>query len=140
LNRRIFKGTRKDTTMSDFVKATLTAAGPGVVLFSKSYCPYCVRAKHALLRVGITPVVVELDERQDGREIQVALLQMTGQRTVPSAWLDGKHIGGGDDVVQGVASGLFKDVPKQEAKENAENAGLKPCGKGDGVPCLCWEK
>jgi glutaredoxin 3 len=120
------------------IEETLASAGPGVALFSKSYCPYCKQAKHALMRIGITPVVVELDERlTDGRDIQVKLLQMTGQRTVPSAWLNGKHIGGGDDVRAGVKSGLFKGVNAGEAKEIAEESGLKPCGAGDGIPCLC---
>ena len=118
---------------------TLNAAGPGVVLFSKSYCPYCMRAKHALMGIGIYPVVVELDERDDGGKIQVALMQRTGQRTVPSAWLAGKHIGGSDDVVAGIKSGLFKDVPAGEAKQVALDAGLQPCGKGNGIPCLCWD-
>ena len=128
------------TAAQDFIKATLTVAGPGVALFSKSYCPYCRRAKQALLSIGITPVVVELDERQDGIDIQRTLLQMTGQRTVPSAWLNGKHIGGSDDVVNGVASGLFKDVNTSQAKQIAEYAGLKKCGvANDGIPCLCCE-
>jgi glutaredoxin len=126
--------------MADIVKETLAAAGSGVAIFSKSYCPYCMRAKQALLRIGITPVVVELDERHDGARIQVALLQMTGQRTVPSAWLNGNFIGGGDDVVDGVESGLFKDVNAGEAREMAERKGLEPCGAGDGIPCLCTEK
>ena len=99
-----------------------------------------MRAKHALKGIGITPVVVELDERSDGRDIQVALLQRTKQRTVPSAWLNGQHIGGSDDVVAGVQSGLFKDVNAGEATQIAQDAGLTPCGKGDGLPCLCWEK
>jgi glutaredoxin 3 len=123
--------------MADFVKATLVAAGSGVVLFSKSYCPYCVRAKQALLSIGIEPVVVELDQRSDGRLVQIALMQMTGQRTVPSAWLDGKHIGGSDDVVSGVSSGLFRNVQAGVSKQMAEQAGLQKCGANDGLPCLC---
>jgi glutaredoxin len=126
--------------MAGVIDETLQAAGPGVVLFSKSYCPYCMRAKHALMGIGITPVVVELDERPDGREIQVALLQRTGQRTVPSAWMAGKHIGGSDDVAAGVQSGLFKDVKAGEARQIAEKSGLKACVAGDGIPCLCYDK
>ena len=125
--------------MSEAIQSTLDAAGPdGVVLFSKSYCPYCKRAKASLKGIGIAPVVVELDERPDGSAIQAALLQKTGQRTVPSAWLRGKHIGGSDDVVAGVAAGIFNDIPKAEAKEHAEKAGLKKCGAEDGIPCLCY--
>jgi glutaredoxin 3 len=124
--------------MADFVKSTLVAAGPGVVLFSKSYCPYCVRAKQALLSIGIEPITVELDQRTDSRLIQIALMQMSGgQRTVPSAWLDGKHIGGSDDVVDGVSSGLFRSVPAGVSKKVAQQAGLQKCGANDGLPCLC---
>jgi glutaredoxin len=129
------------TTMKghDIIQSIVRAAGPdGVVLFSKSFCPYCRRAKEALIKTGIVPVVVELDERKDGREIQVALMQLTGQRTVPSAWVRGKHIGGSDDVVAGVSSGLFDDIPRQEARQYAELSGLKPCTAGDGIPCLCF--
>ena len=125
----------------DIIQNTLDSAGPdGVVIFSKSYCPYCMKAKGALMRIGISPVVLELDLRMDGREIQIALLQTTGQRTVPSVWLRKVHIGGSDDTVAGVASGLFDDVPREEAKEFAESAGLEPCKAGDGLPCLCCDK
>lgn len=120
------------------IQGTLAAAGPGVVLFSKSYCPYCRRAKQALMAIGIVPVVVELDLRLDGRSVQVGLLQLTGQRTVPSAWKGGKHLGGSDDVVEGIAAGLFDDVPREEAREVAEAAGLKKCGADDGIACLCF--
>lgn len=130
--------THQTFNMAEFVKSTLAAAGPGVVLFSKSYCPYCVRAKQALLSIGIEPVVVELDQRADGsRLIQIALMQMTGKRTVPSAWLDGKYIGGSDEVVDGISSGLFSSVPAGVSKEMAQKAGLQKCGANDGIPCLC---
>jgi len=132
--------------------AASTVPSGGVVLFSKSYCPYCLRAKRALLSVGIAPVVVELDERSDGAEIQAALLERTGQRTVPSAWLDGKHVGGSDDVLEGVESGLFKDAaakaggggseqtPQQQSDAAAATTtDLKKCGAGDGLPCLCTD-
>eukprot|EP00980_Cylindrotheca_fusiformis_P021091 scaffold8090_cov82-Cylindrotheca_fusiformis.AAC.4 len=94
--------------MTDIVQDTLRSAGPdGVVLFTKSYCPYCKRAKDDLRNAGVVPIIMELDQRQDGQEIQTALMQMTGQRTVPSAWVRGQHIGGSDDVHNGVSTGLF---------------------------------
>ena len=38
--------------MAAVIKATLAAAGEGVAMFSKSYCPYCKKAKAALLSIG----------------------------------------------------------------------------------------
>ncbi|POM59477.1 Glutaredoxin, partial [Phytophthora palmivora] len=44
--------------------------------------------------------VVELDTRDDGAEIQALLLDLTGQRTVPNVFINGKHIGGCDSVME----------------------------------------
>eukprot|EP01126_Amoeba_proteus_P032395 TRINITY_DN3159_c0_g1_i2.p1 TRINITY_DN3159_c0_g1~~TRINITY_DN3159_c0_g1_i2.p1 ORF type:complete len:149 (-),score=8.52 TRINITY_DN3159_c0_g1_i2:12-458(-) len=70
-----------------------------VVIFSKSYCPYCRRAKSTIESTGNSYYAVELDLRADGSTIQSVLHQMTGQRTVPSVWINGKFVGGSDKVV-----------------------------------------
>jgi len=104
--------------MADFVQSTLDNAGPnGVVVFSKTFCPYCARAKDDLSGAGIVPVVVELDQRQDGQEIQKALIERTGQKTVPSVWVCGRHIGGSDDLRNQMNVGLFDALPKQTTAE-----------------------
>ncbi|KAJ4990527.1 glutaredoxin [Stagonosporopsis vannaccii] len=74
---------------------------PTVIIFSKSYCPFSKRAKHILLsKYAITPApyVVELDEHPLGARLQDTLAQMTGRRTVPNVLVQGKSIGGGDDM------------------------------------------
>lgn len=74
---------------------------PLVIIFSKSYCPFSKRAKHILLeKYTITPApyVVELDEHPLGVKLQDTLAQMTGRRTVPNVLVQGKSIGGGDDM------------------------------------------
>ncbi|KAJ4379511.1 hypothetical protein N0V86_004691 [Didymella sp. IMI 355093] len=72
-----------------------------VIIFSKSYCPFSKRAKHILLeKYTITPApyVVELDTHPLGAKLQDTLAQMTGRRTVPNVLVQGKSIGGGDDM------------------------------------------
>ncbi|KAI0567703.1 peptide methionine sulfoxide reductase [Gracilaria domingensis] len=76
-----------------------------VMVFSKSYCPFCVSAKELLQEriaavEGLNPMkVYELDEMgTDGAAMQQYLLQKTGQRTVPNIFIAGKHVGGCDDV------------------------------------------
>ncbi|KAL1592542.1 hypothetical protein SLS59_009634 [Nothophoma quercina] len=72
-----------------------------VIIFSKSYCPFSKRAKHILLEkysITPTPYVVELDEHPLGAKLQDTLAQMTGRRTVPNVLVQGKSIGGGDDM------------------------------------------
>lgn len=54
-----------------------------VVVFSKSYCPFCKKAKEALKSVGLEDyLVIELDQRDDGDAIQDALQKITGARSV----------------------------------------------------------
>jgi glutaredoxin 3 len=69
-----------------------------VIVWSKSYCPYCQQTKNVFrsLSANTNIVVHELDRRPDGHAIQQELLNMTGQRTVPSVWVDGQFIGGND--------------------------------------------
>ncbi|KAF4720553.1 hypothetical protein FOZ63_022149 [Perkinsus olseni] len=53
-----------------------------VMVFSKSYCPHCKRAKNALNSIGAEYKVVELDGRPDCAAIQDYLNEITGARTV----------------------------------------------------------
>ena len=65
----------------DFVNDKVKASK--VVVFSKTYCPYCTMAKEALNEAGLKNyLLIELDERNDGASIQDALLEITGARTV----------------------------------------------------------
>ncbi|KAI9911612.1 hypothetical protein PsorP6_009325 [Peronosclerospora sorghi] len=70
-----------------------------VLIFSKTHCPYCARVKAMLDIVGATYQAVELDTKDDGAAIQSLLLEITGQRTVPNVFINGKHVGGCDDVM-----------------------------------------
>lgn len=45
-----------------------------------------------------SPFVVELNEHPLGPRLQSALAKSTGRRTVPNILINGKSIGGGDDV------------------------------------------
>ncbi|XP_006845740.2 glutaredoxin-C4 [Amborella trichopoda] len=76
-----------------------------IVIFSKSYCPYCKRAKSIFKQLNKTPHVIELDERDDGSDIQDALGQMFGKQTVPQVFINGKRLGGSDDTVEAYESG-----------------------------------
>jgi glutaredoxin 3 len=76
-----------------------------VVVFSKSYCPYCVATKKLFKDLGVDAKVIELDKRRDGDAIQSELLKMTGQRTVPNTFINGQHLGGNDKAQAAAKSG-----------------------------------
>ncbi|KAI1610602.1 glutaredoxin 3 [Exophiala viscosa] len=69
-----------------------------VVVFSKSYCPYCRATKSLLNEKHAKYFLLELDEVDDGAAIQDALEEITGQRSVPNIFIGHKHIGGNSDL------------------------------------------
>ncbi|KAF9160624.1 hypothetical protein DFQ26_005317 [Actinomortierella ambigua] len=91
------------TAVKDRVEQLI--ADNGVVVFSKSYCPYCVKAKKLLQELNVKMTVVELDEDDQGAAIQAYLQEKTGQRTVPNIFIGQEHIGGCDDLFKLKSSG-----------------------------------
>ena len=75
-----------------------------VVIFAKSYCPYCMATKKRFQdqqrknKMMANPVIFELDKMDTGEAIQEQLYAMTGQSTVPSVWINGKFVGGNLDT------------------------------------------
>ncbi|XP_077013402.1 glutaredoxin 2 isoform X1 [Tamandua tetradactyla] len=69
-----------------------------VVIFSKTSCSYCTRAKNLFRDMGIKYKVVELDMLECGNQFQDALYRMTGERTVPRIFVNGTFIGGATDT------------------------------------------
>lgn len=69
-----------------------------VFIASKSYCPYCAKTKNTISSITKEAYIIELDEVEDGSEIQEALYELTGQKTVPNVFIGGEHIGGNSDV------------------------------------------
>lgn len=85
-----------------------------VVVFSKSYCPYCTKSKQLLNGMGATFAAIELDQRGDGSTMQGVLQQKTGQRTVPNIFVRGTHVGGNDDLHAAHRSGSLAKLLQQE--------------------------
>ncbi|KAL1986277.1 hypothetical protein VTN96DRAFT_6645 [Rasamsonia emersonii] len=69
-----------------------------VVVFSKSYCPYCKATKATLSGLGAQYYALELDQIDDGPAIQDALEELTSQRSVPNIFINKQHIGGNSDL------------------------------------------
>ncbi|XP_065042647.1 glutaredoxin-C4-like isoform X2 [Musa acuminata AAA Group] len=65
----------------------------------------CRRAKAVFKESKKAPNVVELDQCEDGSQIQDALSGMVGKHIVPQVFIHGKHLGGSDDTVEASESG-----------------------------------
>ncbi|HRQ60179.1 MAG TPA: glutaredoxin 3 [Alphaproteobacteria bacterium] len=67
-----------------------------VEIYSTNVCPYCVKAKNLLKIKGATWEEFNIQTDQARRD---EMLQRSGGRTsVPQIFIDGKHIGGCDDL------------------------------------------
>mmetsp|Transcript_31995 Transcript_31995/g.42219 ORF Transcript_31995/g.42219 Transcript_31995/m.42219 type:complete len:116 (+) Transcript_31995:116-463(+) len=96
----------------DFINEKISSSA--CVVFSKTYCPYCTKAKQAISSTGAKFEVIELNNMSNGSKIQSALAKMTGRRTVPNVFISGKTVGGGDDVEELKRSGKL-DTLLQDA-------------------------
>ncbi|VDN08141.1 unnamed protein product [Thelazia callipaeda] len=102
------------TDPHDFV-TTLINSTP-VVVFSKTYCPYCRTAKRALSTYRLPSdfyKIIELDEREDCDKILDVLLKMTKARTVPRVFINGKCVGGCDDTLAAQKNGSLDKMLKE---------------------------
>mmetsp|Transcript_27103 Transcript_27103/g.69814 ORF Transcript_27103/g.69814 Transcript_27103/m.69814 type:complete len:103 (-) Transcript_27103:1648-1956(-) len=79
-----------------------------VMIFSKSYCPFCTQVKRLYQGLGVNFGLIELDEVENGAEMQSILAQISGQRTVPNVFIGGEHAGGCDDSVRMNRDGSLK--------------------------------
>mmetsp|Transcript_21664 Transcript_21664/g.20813 ORF Transcript_21664/g.20813 Transcript_21664/m.20813 type:complete len:114 (-) Transcript_21664:372-713(-) len=84
-----------------------TVENNSVVIYSKTYCPYCTTTKNMFGKEfpNVKPVLIELDKISGGSAIQAALLEFSGQRTVPNVFVNGTHLGGNDDTQAAFRSG-----------------------------------
>ncbi|CAE6919694.1 MSRB3 [Symbiodinium natans] len=83
-----------------------------VMVFSKSWCPFCKKAKEAMEQQGIRFGVCELDQlgSEVEAEVQDILAGLTGARTVPRVFVGGNCIGGGTDTEKLAADGSLKKM------------------------------
>lgn len=69
---------------------------PRIEIYTTPSCPYCHAAKALLARKGVTFEETDVSRDPDLRA------QMTtragGRRTVPQIFIDGRHVGGSDDI------------------------------------------
>eukprot|EP00618_Florenciella_parvula_P039845 CAMPEP_0119536136 /NCGR_PEP_ID=MMETSP1344-20130328/49035_1 /TAXON_ID=236787 /ORGANISM="Florenciella parvula, Strain CCMP2471" /LENGTH=146 /DNA_ID=CAMNT_0007578053 /DNA_START=36 /DNA_END=476 /DNA_ORIENTATION=+ len=88
-----------------------------VMVFSKSTCPFCKKTKTLLDGLGIDYGLIELNERDDGPDIQLELAMATGQRTVPNVFVKGHHVGGNDDTQKAASDGSLTALLEGPRKE-----------------------
>lgn len=65
-----------------------------VKIYTKSYCPYCIRLKNHLEKSGANFEEIDVESSPD---LYQKLKEETGHRTVPQVFIDDIFIGGSED-------------------------------------------
>jgi glutaredoxin 3 len=69
---------------------------PKIEVFTQAFCPYCARAMNLLTKKGVP--FEEIDAPSGSAARQDARTRSGGRSSVPQIFIDGKHIGGSDDL------------------------------------------
>ncbi len=85
-------------------------------IYTKTYCPFCKRAKALLDAKGVSYRELEVSTDQ---ALQQQMRERSGRRTVPQVFINNRHIGGSDDLIEANNSGLLDELLGQQASLNA---------------------
>ncbi|MCA3246866.1 MAG: glutaredoxin 3 [Tagaea sp.] len=67
-----------------------------VEIYASPFCGYCARAKGLLSRKGVDYVEYDILAQPDLRDEMIG--RAGGRTSVPQIFVDGKHVGGCDDI------------------------------------------
>lgn len=69
---------------------------PVVEIYSKTYCPFCVRAKALLDKKSVVYQEIKIDENPALRPQMIE--RSNGSSTVPQIFINNEHVGGCDEL------------------------------------------
>lgn len=67
-----------------------------VVMYATGWCPYCGSARALLAQKGVTVTEIDVEATAGARAEMIE--RSGGRRTVPQIFINGRHIGGSDDL------------------------------------------
>jgi len=93
-----------------------------VEIYIKQFCPYCTRAMKLLAAKGVSPET--FDVTMGGAKKAEMVERSGGRMTMPQVFIDGKHIGGSDDLAALDAIAAV-DVPSAVVARDANAAAVR---------------
>lgn len=79
-----------------------------VEIYSTMFCPFCWRAKKLLKKRGVEYAEIDVMANSARRSEMVA--RANGRDTVPQIFIDGRHIGGSDELAALERSGELETL------------------------------
>lgn len=68
-----------------------------IIIYTKTHCPYCVKAKELLKRKGYSDFN-EINIENSDKLREEMLSKANGMKTVPQIFINGTHVGGCDNL------------------------------------------
>ena len=90
-----------------------------VVVYSKDYCPFCVKAKELLRSKDVDFKEIAIDIYPEERNLMIE--KSGGRRTVPQIFIDDFHVGGCDDLFALENKGELDRLLGLDEKMEAQN-------------------
>ena len=91
---------------------------PTIEIYTKPLCPYCIRAKRLFKQKGVE--VTEIDTWLSPANKKAMLARADGRWTVPQIFIDGRGIGGCDELMA---------LDAKEGLDPLLNGGSMPAGE-----------
>lgn len=88
-----------------------------VEIYTRDFCGYCSRAKSLLARKGAD--VTEFEAGMDADLRREMIQRSNGGSTFPQIFINGRHIGGCDDLFELEAGGSLDGLLKEPAPAGA---------------------
>ena len=88
----------------------MNAVAAPVLMYAKSWCPYCDRARELLKHKGVAFQEIDI-ETQPGQRAD--MIRRSGQYTVPQIFIGDRHVGGSDDLYALDAAGGLDPLLQQ---------------------------
>ena len=80
---------------------------PKIEIYTKTWCPYCRRAKAMLKSLGLDYTDYDIT---DNEELQQEMAERSGKKTIPQIFIDDQKIGGYDNLIELVSTGGLDDL------------------------------
>lgn len=80
-----------------------------IIIYTSSWCPYCIRAKQLLTEKGCKFNEITVDGKPD---VRAEMNENAGCNSVPQIWINDQHIGGCDDLIALEQSGKLDELLK----------------------------
>lgn len=86
-------------------------SGAHVLMYSKSWCPYCESARALLNRKGVAFEEIDIEARPEQRAAMIE--RSGGAYTVPQIFVGERHVGGSDELYELDAAGGLDPLLQQ---------------------------